>query len=956
MDPGRWRQIQDIYTRAVELTPEERSAFIRHACGDDGALMEAVQSMLAWHSQMSGVLEQGAMQAAAGMGYSDSEIKTASVGVPPAASIAPIARSGNAGVGRLASSDSIPVGGFTPGAILSDRYRIIGLIGRGGMGEVYRADDLKLGQPVALKFLPREFSSDPVRRERFFAEVRITRQLSHPNICRVYDVGEFEGQHFLSMEYIDGEDLQSLLKRIGYLSNEKAIDVARQFLSGLAAAHERGVLHRDLKPANIMIDGRGRVRITDFGIAIAAGEDTQERVVAGTPAYMAPEQLRGRSATVQSDIYALGLVLYEIYSGKKAFSAATLAELREQKEHETPRPPSEIRPGMDPVVEGVILRCIEREPRDRPVSIAKILVALPGGDPLAAALAAGETPSPEMVAASSLKEGLRPAVAVGIVIAIILGSIAIVLMNPRTSLLMRGPTGKDPRVLADRAQEFIKKAGYTYSAADTASGLAYDRAYVLYLHDSDKTPNRWDRLADYGAVEFWFRQSARRLERSPGGFDFDGDGVTSDNPALQFSGDVVVSLDLEGRLREFQAIPPQTRSAGENSAATDWNMLFAEANLDPAQWTPAEPQWNPNQFADSVAAWTGTLPGIGVPARIEAAAYGGKPVSFQIIGPWTRPKREAEPLPLQAAFVVITVATLSGIFFGLYLARKNLRRGRGDRRGAKRLAILAIVGSTLSWVFNEHHLASTRELVLFAENAAGALLKGGAIWIMYIALEPSVRRRQTAVLVSWSRALAGQWRDPLLGRDVLAGCLMGVLMTCLGRFLTVAPAWFGYPEGPLLERDAGYLFATGVSPTKLFDGVGFGAADALIAVLLFVFLQVVFRSERIAAVVWILVVAAGGLTGSEAPLVFLPVVIIAAALGLWAILRFGMISAAVATSVNYFWYYPITFQRSAWYSSLGYPALAVLAALVFYGFYTSLGGQRGSLFSKADDLPGDLQS
>src|SRR6188508_2491881 len=142
--------------------------------------------------------------------------------------------------GWLGSSGSIDHGRFQPGEIFQQRYRVIGLLGRGGMGEVYRADDLKLGQPVALKFLPSRFASDPVRRERFFAEVRITRQLSHPNICRVYDIAEIDEQHFLSMEYIDGEDLASLLKRIGYLPNEKALDIARQLAVGLAAAHEKG--------------------------------------------------------------------------------------------------------------------------------------------------------------------------------------------------------------------------------------------------------------------------------------------------------------------------------------------------------------------------------------------------------------------------------------------------------------------------------------------------------------------------------------------------------------------------------------------------------------------------------------------------------------------------------------------------------------------------------------------
>ena len=270
-------------------------------------------------------------------------------------------------VGRLASSDSIETGGFTPGAILAERYRIIGLLGRGGMGEVYRADDLKLGQPVALKFLPRHLASDKDRLERFYAEVRIARQVSHPNVCRVYDVAEIDGQQYLSMEYVDGEDLASLLKRIGRLPADKALDISRELCAGLAAAHERGVLHRDLKPANVMIDGRGRARITDFGLAVAAGE-VVEGEVSGTPAYMAPEQLAGKGATVRSDVYALGLVLYELYTGRKAFEGATFQELKRKHAQDPPASPSTISPGFDPVVERVILRCLEKDPAARPAS------------------------------------------------------------------------------------------------------------------------------------------------------------------------------------------------------------------------------------------------------------------------------------------------------------------------------------------------------------------------------------------------------------------------------------------------------------------------------------------------------------------------------------------------------------------------------------------------------------
>jgi len=177
------------------------------------------------------------------------------------------------GRGPSRYSNSSPHGrGFAPGVVLAERFRIIGLLVRGGMGEVYRADDLKLGQPVALKFLPPALAGDAALLERFHAEARNARQVSHPNVCRVYDIGKVDGQHFLSMEYVDGEDLAALLYRIGRLPATKALEMARQLCAGLAAAHEKGVLHRDLKPSNVMLDGHGRTRITDFGLALRAAE------------------------------------------------------------------------------------------------------------------------------------------------------------------------------------------------------------------------------------------------------------------------------------------------------------------------------------------------------------------------------------------------------------------------------------------------------------------------------------------------------------------------------------------------------------------------------------------------------------------------------------------------------------------------------------------------------------
>jgi serine/threonine-protein kinase len=294
---------------------------------------------------------------------------------------------------------------FAPGTIIAGRYRISSILGSGGMGEVYRADDTKLGQTVALKFLPARLAKDAVLLGRLHDEVRLGRQVAHPNVCHIYDIVDWESAHFVAMEYVDGEDLSRLLRRIGRLAHDKAVDIARGIAAGLMAAHAKGILHRDLKPANVMVDARGDARVMDFGLALAAGED--DGTISGTPAYMAPEQLEGQPATVQSDLYALGLVMYELFTGKRAHNARTLPErVREISSQITT--PSDVIRDIDPAVERIILRCLANDPDDRPRSAREVIASLPGGDPLAAAMAAGETPSPRIVAAAGAEGSLKP--------------------------------------------------------------------------------------------------------------------------------------------------------------------------------------------------------------------------------------------------------------------------------------------------------------------------------------------------------------------------------------------------------------------------------------------------------------------------------------------------------------------------------------------------------------------
>jgi serine/threonine-protein kinase len=268
------------------------------------------------------------------------------------------------------------------------------------------------------------------------------------------------------MEFVDGEDISSLLRRLGRLPGEKALAVAHEICAGLLAAHEMNVIHRDLKPGNVMLDGRGRAKITDFGLAVAeqasAGEGT-----AGTPAYMAPEQLAGGPASRQSDIYALGLVLYEVFTGERAFSATSLGELIERQRALDCRPPSEIVHAIDAQVERVILGCIAPDPGERPPSVAEVIRQLPHYDPLAAALAAGETPAPEMVAAAGERGGLSRAVAWSVLLAFFVGLFAYAAFSPATMLYERFPGIKSPLVLKERVAAILAATGRSADNGDS---------------------------------------------------------------------------------------------------------------------------------------------------------------------------------------------------------------------------------------------------------------------------------------------------------------------------------------------------------------------------------------------------------------------------------------------------------------------------------------------------------
>jgi len=826
---------------------------------------------------------------------------------------------------------------FAPGTVLAERYRIVGLVGRGGMGEVYRADDLKLEHPVALKFLPRALEGDAERLERLYGEVRMARQVSHPAVCRVWDVGEAEGHHFLSMEFVDGENLSSLLRRIGRFPPDKAVDVARQVCAGLAAAHEKGVLHRDLKPANVMLDGQGKVRLTDFGLAGLAAELSGADVRSGTPSYMSPEQLQGHEVTVRSDIYSLGLVIYELVTGRRAFEGKGLAELTRKHRDERPIEPSAIVPDLDPAVERTILACLEKDPKRRPPSALVVSAMLFGRDPLEAAIAAGETPSPELVAAAGESEGLRPRAAWTCLATIVVAATAVPFLQWPLHIYSRVPVEKAPAALEDRARELLQRLGHTAAAVDSESGLGFDYEYFADVRNKDRSPGRWEglRTGDPPVALFWYRQSPRPLfPLRPSAF------VNWEDPPQLVSGMAAVRYDLTARLVALSVVPPQVEAAPPSQPAMpDWAPLLEAARLDVSKLRAVEPKWAPPFNTDSRAAWEGTWPRRpDIPIHVEAAGYRGRPVWFEIVNPWTRPERD-EPFPLtkgeRAGRAAVILTLLGLVVTGAALAKRNIRLGRGDRRGAFRLALTLFGLGMGALLVAAHHVVDvTMEILLLARGAGIVMLVAGLIWLFYLALEPYVRRLRPWTLISWARLLGGGWRDAVVGRDSLIGMVWGALVAAALIAAQRIPPLLGQPAPSPNGGDVDALLRTS---RLLADVVSLPISSTLLglcALLLFLVLRFLIRRDLPAAAVLVALLTLVELAqAEETAWLMLPLAIVVYVAYAVLLLRFGVLSAIAGVfTLDILVGMPLLPDPGQWTGSatvVVVPLLILLAVLAF---------------------------
>ena len=811
-----------------------------------------------------------------------------------------------------ARAAAAPMGGdqFAPGTLVAARYRIASIIGAGGMGEVYRAEDRKLGQVVALKFLPAHFTRDPHRVERLHDEVRLGRQVSHPNVCRTYDIGEWGDHSFVAMEYVDGEDLARLLKRIGRVSHERAVEIARGIAAGLSAAHAKGIVHRDLKPANVLIDSEGNAHITDFGLALLADDDAKQGAMAGTPAYVAPEQLAGKPATVQSDLYALGLVMYELFTGRRAHTAASFVE-RMRDVSEITHPSDFVR-DIDPAVERVILRCLANDPTQRPRSAREVIEAL-GGDLLNAAIAAGETPSPRIVAAAGTEGWLPRATAWAILGGVVALLVLLFLARRETAITRYLAVDRTPDVLRNRATALLDSLGVPKKGTSLAT-FRDEPAYLEWLF----AQKRWASLRKGPAPIVYnvsYGVSPKELEAS--------------SPMAAAPGRTTIEVDTQERLAFLLTAPE-----GEwTRRQLDWKPLLTAAGLDPQTLQTTTPKFTPPAAFDSRMAWTGTYPGDTTPIRIEAAAWRGTPVFFDVRGPWDEVAGAQEiPAVVKAvAWVLVAIALL--------LAWRNLRLRRVDRQGAIRVAAAVFLFESIARVLRMQYSDDFFTTLGDAWAKVGSMfLAGGVMFGIYVSLEPYMRRKWPEKLIGWSRLVAGRMRDPMVGRDVLFGVLTGLVYTLLVAATGLTGSWIsGAPHGPSVG-DFQTLNGARHIVAVVFGAAADGLYQGFLTFVLLVVMTMIFRKKALAVGAFAIVLVGLAFLGAPDPSA-LPAVIAAAALWVFVTVRYGLLTV-IAMQATYAALAQLPFASgAAWATTLiAVPVIAVIA-LAVWAFRLSLGGQ-----------------
>lgn len=867
----RHRRVKDLFLEALQREPEERETWLARECGDEEDLAAEVRELLGHH-------------------------ETEPVGIARRDDL-------DEDPGLEDTGHTVPLPNL--GRTIGGRYRLVERIGEGGMAEVFKARDLDLDQTVALKLIRTGpfFDAEELARN----EVRLARRVTHPNVCRVFDVGRDGGDLFVTMELVDGEDLGALLRKVGRLPEDRVLAMARQLCAGLAAAHAEGILHRDLKPSNILIDATGRLKITDFGIAIPS--EGRPVTQAGTPAWMAPELLRGHGASERSDLYALALVLYRMAMGRRP----PRSESGEWSTDAATRPT-----GVDRRLEEALITALSPDPAERPRSVLAFAATLPGMDPLGLASEAGLTPPADVVAAASdgRRDGTTSAVVVrtGLGLGLLVG---VALLGASWSPLGDAVSVRPPAYLAERTGDLLRELGYP-EPVDRAWGFFDDLS-----PDFRGTP-----------VLFWYRESPSPLVSWDADNMIDGGArVDPVDPPLVERGMSLVLTDGEGRIVELEALAPDEpdlMGSDPEGEERDARILRA-VGVSPSAVSAVEPVWVPRVWGDRHNAWEAPDPRReDRTARVEAVTAGSRVVWIRV-----EPAEEAEPseppeIRWDLSLGLDQTLLILPLLLCLPVARRHFRRGRSDGIGAARLVGLVLGIRMVEWALGTTHVLSLRaETLTLLVGFSVAAVEAATVGVVYLALEPWVRRDLPRTLVGWRRALAGRVRDPVVGRAVLAGVVAGPVLAFLVLVEErIAALRFGFswiPIGGLLD-DA--VRVRDVVAGLLRETIG-GVYLGILLLLLLVALRRGLRRGPWAHLVFVgLVTAWISLEGQDLWASWLLLGLGTSVLALGLLTRFGLLSTVTA-----FWVrevllvVPLTLDTAAWFFVPAWASVGTVAAI-----------------------------
>lgn len=884
--------VKSVFLQALELPEEARAAFVAQACGERPGLIPDVLALLD-HAQP---------------------------GVPLLDRVVAIAHS------PLTRASSR----FAPGTTVADRYALERTLGEGGMGEVFLAHDALLGGRVALKVLGAQAKLSPHAVGALLDEARAARSIVDPHVCRVFDVGLHEGEPYLAMEYVPGTDLAHVLAGEGRLDAPRARALALQLARALAAIHARGLLHRDLKPANVLIDGEGNARVTDFGLAAPIAAASDPALLGGTPGYVAPEVLAGAEPGVASDLFALGVVLFEAVTGRRAFLNHASVRVFGETRHEPPSP-AHFGIETDPVLERVIAACLDPDPARRPASAAAVAAALAIDDPLTAVVGLGQHPSPRVIAASQARGYIPPSGAPRAALAVVLAIAGLLMLHASTLSADRAGLARSPAELSTRAREIL--ASVDANAGESGHRFAGYSALEGVREPGGLYPRG---IADPGSdVFFWYRESNVALVN----WDIlavvtKGGRVTESQPPLTEFGSAAIWIDPRtSRLMLMQIAPPpllEPRSDGPPAEVERaFAALFEHAGLDAARFTQTEPLVALATSCSSRWSWRGREGTREV--VVEAGTLGERPCLFAVFERAPASAGQSAAVAREeTAFHVVYLASPLLLVVALGLGWSHLRAGRGDPWGAFGLAVFVFATLGVGHLLQTDYPSQPTFAALFAIGGlSGPLLGALGAFVLYMAFEPSAQRLWPRSLVSWSRWLQGRRRDPLVAAHVVIGVLVSVAMEILVR-VTVAIDALGARQSlpiPHAPQDAlpGLRHGLALLLNAPFEGLFL----ALLWLALLVVLRLVVRRASWAIVAAVVVIALPTVALAERPLSTLAfAAVVQAAAAVAVLVRFGLLPCAVMQSCTFVLAnVPLTVALGTWYapaSALAVGAVAIL--------------------------------